>query len=78
MDEESSIHHFLIFFILALLMSHAVNERPCKLWFVSTEKSQVEKELQIANIRLSVLTLWQYVNSKKVVGFSWVINTISD
>eukprot|EP00094_Tigriopus_californicus_P013135 TCALIF_12702-PA protein Name:"Protein of unknown function" AED:0.12 eAED:0.12 QI:46/0.83/0.57/1/0.66/0.57/7/0/263 len=31
------------------------------------EKSQVEKELQVANIRLSVLTLWQYVNSKKVV-----------
>lgn len=34
--------------------------------FLSDEE-QVNKELTIANIKLSILTMWQYVNSKKVV-----------
>eukprot|EP00095_Tigriopus_kingsejongensis_P011121 snap_masked-scaffold645_size120276-processed-gene-0.3 protein:Tk11121 transcript:snap_masked-scaffold645_size120276-processed-gene-0.3-mRNA-1 annotation:"xanthine dehydrogenase oxidase-like" len=34
--------------------------------FCHLEKSQIDKELQIANIRTSILTLWQYVNSKKI------------
>ncbi len=30
------------------------------------EKNLLNKELSIANIRLSILTLWQYVTSRKV------------
>ena len=30
------------------------------------DKEQLDKELSIANIKLSILTLWQYVNSRKV------------
>ncbi len=29
-------------------------------------KNLLNKELSIANIRLSILTLWQYVTSRKV------------
>ena len=36
--------------------------------FFFPDQEQISKELSVANIRLSILTLWQYANSKKVGG----------
>ncbi len=41
-------------------------EKLCNSLIPLAEKDLLNKELSIANIRLSILTLWQYVNSKKV------------
>ena len=42
-------------------------------------KEEINKQLTIANIRLSILTLWQYVSSRKVMlpGDRKVEDTIS-
>ena len=42
-------------------------------------KEEINKQLTIANIRLSILTLWQYVSSRKVMlpGDRKVEDTVS-